>query len=326
LKNALVTGAAGFIGSHLVEKLIAKGYAVTAFLHYNSQQSIGNLRFLDRRILKDVKIVFGDITDSFSVRSVVRQQDVVFHLAALIGIPYSYVAPLSYIQTNIIGTHNVLQACLSCSVAHLVHTSTSEVYGSAQYLPINENHPLVGQSPYSASKISADKLVESFARSFGLSQTTIRPFNTFGPRQSNRAVIPTIVSQVMQSKSIRLGNLHAERDYTYVSDTVEAFLLADKIRPKIDGAINLGFGKCISVENLVNKIKILTGVDLSIQTENKRIRPQNSEVDCLLSDNALAKRVLGWEPTVSLDNGLMKCIGFATSELNGIVNSDDYTI
>lgn len=326
MKNALVTGAAGFIGSHLVEKLIAKGYEVTAFLHYNSQQSIGNLRFLDRRILKNVKIVFGDITDSFSVRSVARQQDVVFHLAALIGIPYSYAAPLSYIQSNIIGTHNVLQACLSNSVAHLVHTSTSEVYGSAQYLPINENHPLVGQSPYSASKISADKLVESFARSFGLSQTTIRPFNTFGPRQSNRAVIPTIVSQVMQSESIKLGNLDAERDYTYVSDTVDAFVLADEIRPKIDGAINLGFGKCISVENLVNKIKILTGVNLPIQADNKRIRPEKSEVDCLLSDNTLAKRVLGWEPTVSLDDGLMKCVDFAKSEHNGTRKSDDYTI
>lgn len=305
-QSVLVTGAGGFIGSHLAEQLVRDGARVRAFVHYNA---LGKLGWLDDSEFRDeIDIIAGDIADADSVRTAVRGTDVVFHLAALIGIPYSYVAPASYVSTNINGTLNVLQAARSEGVQRVVHTSTSEVYGTAREVPISETHPLQGQSPYSATKIGADKLAESFHLSFGVPVVTVRPFNTFGPRQSRRAVIPTIIAQCLAGGPIKLGSLSPTRDLNYVENTVDGFIRAAQSEEAIGHAVNLGSGVEISIGNLAAKIASLCGVETSVEEEHKRKRPSGSEVERLLADATRARTMLDWTPEVDLDEGLQRTI------------------
>ena len=305
-KTVVVTGAAGFIGSHLVERLVVEGANVRALVHYNALGSVG---WLDATGARDyIDIVAGDITDRDSVSNTLRGASVVFHLAALIAIPYSYRAPASYVNTNIKGTLNVVQSSLEAGVDRVVHTSTSEVYGTARYTPIDEKHPLQGQSPYSASKIGADKLVEAFHCSYELPVVTIRPFNTYGPRQSARAVIPTIISQCLNGPQVKLGELHPTRDLNYVDNTVDGFIAAALCEGGAGRTINLGSGAEISIGDLARKIARLMSVDVVIESERERIRPKQSEVGQLLADNTLAGDLLGWSPRVGLDEGLRKTI------------------
>ncbi len=303
-KRVLVTGAGGFIGSHLVERLVARGDRVRAFVHYNGANRRGHLDDMGEDVLRDVEIVAGDITDPWRVEAAVRGCEVVYHLAALIAIPYSYDAPEAYMTTNVMGTLNVAQACLRAGVARLVHTSTSEVYGSAQYVPIDEAHPLVGQSPYSASKIGADKVVESFALSFDLPAVTVRPFNTYGPRQSARAVIPTIIAQALAGSVVRLGNTAPVRDLTFVTDTADGFVAAAGAAAPPGAVVNLGTGSGLSVGDVVEEVGRRLGKALRVEADPLRVRPHNSEVTRLISDNAKAASLLGWRPTVSIGEGL----------------------
>lgn len=314
-KKVLVTGAGGFIGSHLVERLVCDGNQVRAFVHYNAEGSWHNLEKLPADVLSEVEVITGDIADPFFVDSAVSGCDVVYHLAALIGIPYSYVAPAAYVSTNIVGTLNVLQACRRNETSRMVHTSTSETYGSAQYVPIDEAHPLVGQSPYSASKIGADKLVESYWRSFELPVCTIRPFNTFGPRQSARAFIPTIIMQALSGDVVRLGNLDPVRDMTFVTDTAAGFVAGAASDQCLGTVCNLGVGQGISVGDLANKVGRLLGRELKIETDEQRLRPEKSEVSRLISDNTRMQALSGWKPEVSLDEGLMQTINFIRENL-----------
>ncbi|MCP5372631.1 MAG: SDR family NAD(P)-dependent oxidoreductase [Hyphomicrobiales bacterium] len=301
-KSVLVTGAGGFIGSHLAERLTAEGARVRALVHYNALGSAGWLGGSDMR--GDMEVLFGDVTDSDFMRGAVRGCDAVFHLAALIGIPYSYHAPRSYVRTNVEGTLNLLEAARDGGVGRLVHTSTSEVYGSALSVPIAEDHPLQGQSPYSASKIGADKMAEAYHRAFALPVVTLRPFNTFGPRQSARAVIPTIITQALAGAVVRLGNLAPTRDFTFVADTVDGLVRAGSV-PGIEGrTIHLGTGREISIGDLVGLVGAALGRDLAVEGEAGRARPADSEVDRLLSDNALARELLGWAPATSLEQGI----------------------
>lgn len=305
-RKVVVTGAAGFIGSHLVERLVTEGASVKALVHYNA---LGSNGWLDATDVRDhVEIVAGDITDRDSLNSVVRDASIIFHLAALIAIPYSYRAPASYVNTNISGTLNVLQAGLEAGIDRLIHTSTSEVYGSACYTPIDENHPLQGQSPYSATKISADKLVEAFHCSYELPTITIRPFNTYGPRQSARAVIPTIINQCLRGRHVNLGELHPTRDLNYVDNTVDGFVSAAECEGCVGKTFNLGSGVEIAIGDLARKIGKLMSVDVVIDSEQQRIRPKQSEVNRLLADNTLAADVLGWAPRVGLEEGLQRTI------------------
>ncbi len=307
-KKVLVTGAGGFIGSHLTERLIELGTDTRAFVHYNS---LGRWGWLDYSPLKSqVEVVAGDIADRDSVKQAVQGVDIVFHLAALIGIPYSYHAPLSYVRTNIEGTLNVLQASLEADVERVVHTSTSEAYGTAQYVPIDESHPLQGQSPYSATKIGADKLAEAFHCSFGLPVVTLRPFNTYGPRQSDRAVIPTIITQCMKGDVIQLGNLSPTRDFNYVADTVDGFICAAESSQAIGTVVNVGSGKEISIGDLAHKIADLMDKSIDIECENERVRPEEGEVERLCAANDLARDLLDWEPRYSLDDGLLLTINW----------------
>jgi NAD dependent epimerase/dehydratase len=301
-KRVLVTGAGGFIGSHLTERLVEEGATVRGLVHYNAQGSRGWLD--DSKHRNEIEILAGDICDRDSVERAVKGVEVVFHLAALIGIPYSYDAPGSYVRTNIEGTLNVLRCGLGMGVERVIHTSTSEVYGTARREPIDEDHPLQGQSPYSASKIGADKLAESFHLSFELPVVTVRPFNTFGPRQSARAVIPTIITQCLTKNVIRLGNLEPTRDLNYVGNTVDGFVRAATIDAAIGKTINLGSGRKISIGDLAKLIASMTSRSVTIELDHKRTRPTNSEVGCLLADNNLARTLLGWEPRVSLEEGL----------------------
>ena len=305
-RSVLVTGAAGFIGSHLTERLVNEGAKVRALVHYNSAGLNG---WLDNSpVAQDIDLIAGDITDRDRVRDAMQGTCVVFHLAALIAIPYSYHAPASYVRTNIEGTLNVLQAARELGIERLIHTSTSEVYGTARYVPMDEEHPLQGQSPYSASKIGADKIAEAFHRSFGVPIVTVRPFNTFGPRQSTRAVIPTIITQCLSEDSISLGNVHPTRDFSYVSNTVDGFLLAASSADAIGKTINLGANREISIQDLVDLIIKQIGRAVSIKIDDQRIRPEASEVDRLYADNTLAKTLLKWEPRVSLEEGLKHTI------------------
>jgi NAD dependent epimerase/dehydratase len=309
-KKVLVTGAGGFIGSHLTEALVAAGATTTAMVRYNSGSLIGNLAFMNADKLEAVQIVSGNIEDSDFVYKSIKGQDVVFHLAALIAIPYSYEVPRTYLRTNIEGTLNVLEAARRYNIARVVHTSTSEVYGTALRTPIDENHPLQGQSPYSASKIGADKLAESYYRSFGTAVTTVRPFNTFGPRQSARAFIPTIISQALARDKVRLGSLTPERDMTFVSDTVAGFMAAATTSGIEGMTINLGTGKTYSVGWFAKQILRLMEVDKPIIQDDERLRPPLSEVMKLVSDNTLARETIGWFPIVPLDDGLRQTIEF----------------
>jgi NAD dependent epimerase/dehydratase len=322
-RKVLVTGAGGFIGSHLAEALVTAGADVTAMIHYNAGSHIGNLAFLDRRVRDQLQIVSGNIEDSDFMLRAIEGQEIVFHLAALIAIPYSYVAPRSYVRTNIEGTLNVLEAARRFGTPRVVHTSTSEVYGTAQRVPIDETHPLQGQSPYSASKIAADKLAESYFCSFATPVVTVRPFNTFGPRQSARAFIPTIISQALVRDEIRLGALSPERDMTFVTDTVAGFIAAGTT-PGIEGAtINLGTGETHTVGWFAERIQQLMGMSKPIVQEQQRIRPELSEVRKLVSDNSLARRVMGWAPKVGLDEGLRQAIAFVEANRD-LFQADEY--
>jgi dTDP-glucose 4,6-dehydratase len=313
-RKVLVTGAGGFIGSHLCEDLVRLGADVTALVHYNSQNSNG---WLDHSIHKEqLHLVAGDITDAGFVDTLIQGMDTVFHLAALIAIPYSYVAPDSYIQTNIIGTTNVLKAVRRYENRRLLHTSTSEVYGSAQYVPINEAHPLQGQSPYSASKIGADMMADAYYRSFNVPVTTIRPFNTFGPRQSTRAVIPTIITQCLKKQTINLGSLTPTRDMNYVKNTTSGFIAAAQNDKVIGETINFGSGREISISDLAALIARLCDNECNIIQEDARKRPEKSEVERLLADHTKATELLNWHPETSLEDGLTKTIEWFSENLH----------
>lgn len=316
-KQVLVTGAGGFIGSHLVQWLVRAGANVRAFVRYNSRGDSGLLCLLDVDDQQAVQLISGDLRDANAVYQAVAGCDTVFHLGAVISIPYSYVHPVETTSSNITGTLNVLLACREYGVRRMIHTSTSEVYGTALRIPIDESHPLQGQSPYSASKIGADKLAESFYRAYDLPVVTVRPFNTYGPRQSARAVIPTIITQALMQDVIRLGSLEPRRDFTYVTDTVRGFLLAAQAEsPGVLGEVfNLGTGADVSIGTLVEKIQDLVGRDLPVETDAQRIRPPRSEVGRLISDNGRARDFLGWRPTYGLDEGLQETIAWIRDNL-----------
>ncbi len=315
-KSVLVTGAGGFIGSHLTEELVRIGARVRAFIHYNSRNDWGMLELLPKSVLKEVEVIRGDVQDPFFVRQAVKGCDVVFHLAALIAIPYSYVAPQSYVRVNVEGTLNLLQACLEEEVERVIHTSTSEVYGTAQYVPINEDHPLNPQSPYAATKVAADKLAESYYLSFDLPVAIIRPFNTFGLRQSARAVIPTIIIQALAGDKVRLGSLEPVRDLTYVKDTVQGFLSVAKSEKSVGDVINIGTGQGVTVNQLVLNIAKVLGKELHVVTEEKRKRPEKSEVMELICDYSKARKILDWGPKHSLEDGLREVIEWVRRNLS----------
>lgn len=314
--SVLVTGAGGFIGSHLVEALVSGGAKVRAFVRYNSRGDGGLMRELEPKIFEQVEIIAGDLRDEEAIRKAVKGCQVVFHLGALISIPYSYYHPMEVASTNITGTLNILQACRDLEVERLVHTSTSEVYGTARIVPINEGHPLQGQSPYSASKIAADKLAESYYCAFGLPVITVRPFNTFGPRQSARAVIPTIITQALVKDTIKLGNLDTTRDFTYVSDTVAGFLCAAQSKTGLGEVFNLGTGQEIRIGELAELVIRKVARKVKIEVDKERLRPEKSEVLRLISDNTHAKEVIGWEPQVTFEVGIEKTINWIRDNLD----------
>ena len=307
-KKVLVTGAGGFIGSHLIERLIDLGADVKGFVRYNSRNDWGLLEIIPSQKLDSLQIISGDLQDYDAVFSAVRDVDVIFHLGSLISIPYSYIRPRDTIENNILSTLNILTAARDLGVEKVVHTSSSEVYGTALYVPIDEKHPLQGQSPYSASKIGADKIAESFYCSFDLPVATIRPFNTYGPRQSARAIIPTIITQAIEQEKIKLGSLFPTRDYTFVKDTVNGFIRTAESKSSIGEVINIGSNFEISMGDLAQRISSLLNKDIEITQDSSRVRPLKSEVKRLWCDNAKAKRLLGWEPQVSLDEGLKETI------------------
>ncbi len=314
-RNVLVTGAGGFIGSHLVERLVAEGARVRALVHYDSRNDPGLLKLLPDETLAALDVMPADLLDPFAVGQAVDNIEIVFHLGALISIPYSYSHPYHVAETNMMGTLNILQACRDTGVRRLVHTSSSEVYGTALHVPIDEEHPLQGQSPYSASKIGADKLAESYFCAYDLPVVTLRPFNTYGPRQSGRAVIPTIITQALTQGVVHLGNLDARRDLTYVTDTVNGFIKVSAAADVEGGTYNLGAGSDITIGELAEKIIKLVGRCVKIEVDKKRLRPEGSEVQRLLADNTLAKKDLGWEPRISLDDGLRRTIEWISDNL-----------
>jgi NAD dependent epimerase/dehydratase len=313
-KKLLITGAGGFIGSHLTELCVRKGYQVRAFVHYNSRNYWGWLEESD--CLKDIEIITGDIRDYDSVYAALKGCSSVFHLAALIGIPYSYISPQAYIRTNIDGTYNILQAAKVQKTGNILITSTSETYGTAQYVPIDEKHPLIGQSPYSATKIAADQIAISYYRSFKLPVKIVRPFNTYGPRQSARAVIPTIITQILcGSRSLKLGNTFPSRDFTYVKDTAAAFLEIAKSNKLTGQVTNVGSGKEIPIDDIAIQIAELLGVKIKIATDRQRIRPQKSEVERLCCDNSKILKNTGWRPKYNLRKGLDQTIEWIKQNL-----------
>lgn len=310
--SVLVTGAGGFIGSHLVESLVGEGAHVRGMVRYNSRGDRGALAWIPTEVLSEVEVIAGDIRDPESAAAAVDGCEVVFHLAALIAIPYSYVNPRDYFETNVLGTLNVLQACRSAGVGRVVHTSTSEVYGNAEEFPITESHPVTAHSPYAASKIGADQLALSFQRSFDVPVTVLRPFNTYGPRQSARAVIPTIIAQALNEGPIRIGSLEPRRDLTYVKDTVAGFIAAAESQSGVGETLQLGTGDDVSVADLIDAVGLLLGRDLEVVQEEVRIRPEKSEVVRLVSDPSRMRELTGWQPSTSLSDGLestMKWIG-----------------
>ncbi|MGC5324879.1 NAD-dependent 4,6-dehydratase LegB [Brevibacillus sp. SYSU BS000544] len=317
----LVTGADGFIGSHLTEELIRQGHDVKAFVYYNSFNSWGWLDHSPKDIKENLEVFSGDIRDPYGVKEAMKGCDVVMHLAALIAIPYSYHSPETYVDTNIKGTLNVVQAARELNVHKIVHTSTSEVYGTAQYVPISEEHPLQGQSPYSASKIGADQIAMSFFTSFDTPVSIIRPFNTYGPRQSARAVIPTIISQIASGqRRVKLGALHPTRDFNYISDTVNGFISIAESDRSVGKVINIGSNYEVSIADTVNLIADIMGTQIEIEMDQERLRPEKSEVDRLWADNAKAKELLGWAPQFGgregLRRGLFKTIEWFTNPEN----------
>ena len=309
-KRVLVTGAGGFIGSQLVERLLEEGARVRAFVRYSSRADTGYLRYVPPQWSGSLEVASGDLREWHTMRQAVQGCEIVFHLGALISIPYSYHHPYEVAEVNFMGTLNILMACRELGVQRLIHTSTSEVYGTARRVPIDEGHPLQGQSPYSASKIGADKLAESFFCSYDLPVVTVRPFNTFGPRQTGRAVIPTIISQALGACTVHLGNLSTKRDFTYVADTVQGFLCAAEA-PGVEGQVfNLGTGQEIAIGEIAQKIIRMVDQPVKIVVDPERLRPEPSEVMRLLSDNSLARERLGWQPQVSLDQGLEQTIAW----------------
>ena len=321
----LVTGAGGFIGSHLTEQLARKGAKVRAFVRYNSRNDVGLLRLLPPDIFTQLEIISGDLRDSEAIRAAMQGIDTVFHLGALIAIPYSYLHPREVIETNVMGTLNVLMAARDLQTRRIIHTSTSEVYGTAQYVPIDENHPLQGQSPYSASKISADKIVESFYRAFNAPVTTVRPFNTYGPRQSARAVIPTIITQSLVKDEVRLGSLTPSRDFTFVTDTAAGFIKAASVDASIGQEINLGVGASITIGELARKIFEALGKTPKIISDEQRIRPEKSEVLKLHAANQKAQDIINWQPEVSLKEGLRRTITWIEKHRD-LFQPDQYTV
>lgn len=324
-KNILITGGTGFIGSHLAEMLVRQGNKVTCFDRYNINNNWGWLE--ESELSNDINVILGDIRDFDSVHDATAGQDIIFHLAALIGIPYSYKSPLAYIRTNIEGTYNVLESSKLRQIEKVIITSTSETYGTAQTVPINESHPLVGQSPYSASKISADQLALSYYLSFDSPVVIARPFNTYGPRQSSRAIIPTIFSQLMLGNEISLGNLLPTRDLTYVTDTCRGFIeLANN--SKLNGeVINIGSNKEISIGDLADLIKDIAGKETKIIESKERFRPEKSEVDRLLCDNSKICRLTSWRPEIELKAGLTLVHEWMQSiDLNQIYKADRYNV
>ncbi len=314
-KKVLITGADGFIGSHLTELLVSKGYNVTALAQYNSFNNWGWLE--QSSILKDIDVVTGDVRDPFFCDDITKGIDTVYHLAALIAIPYSYTAPQSYVETNVNGTLNICKAALRNNVSRVIHTSTSEVYGTAQYVPIDEKHPLQPQSPYSASKISADMMAMSFYNSFQLPLTTARPFNTYGPRQSARAVIPTIITQLAQgAKAIKLGDLRPTRDFNYVVDTCHGFLALAESEKTIGQTVNIGSNHEISIGDTFSLIKKIMNVEAEVILDEVRIRPENSEVHRLWCDNSLIKQLTNYQPQVNIEEGLKKTVEWFMNQDN----------
>lgn len=325
-KKVLVTGAGGFIGSHLVEALLEKNADVRAFIKYNGRGDWGMLAYLHLEVQKSIEVVMGNICDPFFVRKTVKDCDYVFHLAALIGIPYSYVAPSDYVSVNVQGTVNVLQACREEQTPRLIHTSTSETYGTAQYVPIDEKHPMQGQSPYSASKIAADKMAESYYNSFELPVVTVRPFNTFGPRQSARAFIPTTISQAITQDKLVMGSLDPIRDMTFVKDTAEGFIAVGLCDAVVGQAVNLGVGEGETIGNMVKTIlKLLGKEDMPVQKDPSRVRPSKSEVMQLVSDNSIAREVCQWKPSYSLEQGLAETIEWIKKHID-LYRPEQYAI
>ncbi|KOA21123.1 GDP-6-deoxy-D-mannose reductase [Clostridium homopropionicum DSM 5847] len=316
-KKVLITGAEGFIGSHLTERLVELGADVTALVQYNSFNNWGWIDTFEEETKNSIKVITGDIREYDNVKRMIKGQEVIMHLAALIAIPYSYLSPMAYVRTNVEGTTNVLESCREeANIERIVHTSTSETYGTALYVPIDEKHPMQGQSPYSASKIGADKIAESFYRSFNLPITTLRPFNTYGPRQSARAVIPTIISQILAGKrEIKLGSLTPTRDFNYVKDTAEAFVKVAESDKTIGEVVNAGSNYEISIGDTVKKIINIIGEDVKILCDEERIRPENSEVNRLWADNTKIKTLTDWSPKYTLDEGLAETIKWIKSNM-----------
>jgi NAD dependent epimerase/dehydratase len=315
-KRVFLTGAGGFVGSHLAERLVGLGARVKAFARYNSRNDRGFLEMLPREIINEIEVVMGDLRDSDAIRNAVQNTEIIFHLGALIAIPYSYVHPRETIETNVTGTLNVLSAARKSGTEKVIHTSTSEVYGTARYVPIDENHPLQGQSPYSASKIGSDMIAESFYRSFEVPVAIIRPFNTFGPRQSARAVIPTIISQALTRGRILIGSLKPTRDYTYIDDMVEAFIKVATSNKSVGEVINIGSNFEISIGDIAKRVMSITGKNSEIVTDTQRIRPRRSEVERLWCDNTKASKLLNWEPKINLDEGLNMTVSWISDNIN----------
>ena len=315
MKKVLVTGADGFIGSHLSEMLVAKGYQVSALCQYNSFNNWGWLENVNCK--KDIEIITGDIRDPHFCKTISKDVDIIFHLAALIAIPFSYIAPDSYLETNIKGTLNICQAAKESGVSRLIHTSTSEVYGTAQYVPIDEKHPLQPQSPYSATKIAADAMAMSFYNSFDLPITIARPFNTYGPRQSARAIIPTIITQIAAGKKeIKLGDISPTRDFNYVDDCCRAFIMLAESEKTIGETINIGSNSEISISDTLNMIKELMSSDITFNNDQQRNRPEKSEVYRLWCDNNKIKKLVGYKPQINIQDGLKKTIDWITKPEN----------
>jgi NAD dependent epimerase/dehydratase len=317
MAKVLVTGAGGFIGSHLAEALVRMGEEVRAFIRYNSRDERGLLEYLPKEIQSQIEVIPGDLMDPHGVRKAVKGCAKIFHLGALIAIPYSYVHPFDFVQANVVGTAHLFNACLDHEgLDIIIHTSTSEVYGTAQYSPIDERHPLQAQSPYAASKVAADKLAESYYLSFNLPVAILRPFNTFGPRQSLRAIIPTIISQAIGNQKILLGNIKPRRDFLFIKDTVRGFIQIGTCNDAIGRVVNIGTGKDLSIGELAKKIIELIGKGGKVEIEDRRFRPEKSEVMQLLADTRLAQKLFGWAPKYSLEDGLRETIEWYRENLS----------
>jgi NAD dependent epimerase/dehydratase len=325
-KTVVVTGAGGFIGSHVVERLVREGATVRAVLRYTSRGQRGALDLVPADVMEAVELTLGDVRDFDAVREVMRGADAMLHLAALVGIPYSYEHPQEVIDTNVVGTSNVLLAAKELgSLERVVLTSTSEVYGSALRVPMDEEHPLQAQSPYSATKIAADALGQSFQRSFGIPVTIIRPFNAYGPRQSARAVIPTIIAQAVSGSALKLGSVATTRDFTFVEDTAQAFLQIGASDAAVGEVVNAGSGREIAISDVVKKVAEITDRELDVETDAQRVRPEASEVSRLLSDSSKAERLAGWRAETSLDDGLRRTVDWIGEHID-LYRPDEYAV